>query len=593
MLGRAPRSKGGGRAVGADAGPSPGPARVEGSSPRWWRRADAATWGLLLVAAAVLIVHSLRFDFVTDDAYISFVYSRNLAEHGELVFNLGDRVEGYSNFSWTVLLALLQLAGIGPELASRVLGTACGVAALAATARLTARALGRPSAWAGVPPLLLAQSSGFACWSSGGLETQLFTLLCVLSFTQLAAALDARRLADHAAQTRAFRRLGGALAAAALTRPEGYLLAAVVASSVLVRSLADWRAAGDQRPALWRPSVWLPAPARQGALIAVAAVAAHVGWRLWYYGWPLPNTYYVKAHGPWQPPELAAQMLRNGGYYLWTWARQSEVLWALPLVVVGVWSRRAAHEASVVASLVVFALAYLGYAASVGGDFMGLHRFLMPVFPVVALGVALGAARLEESTAGGARRALAAVGVMALIAFAASQAALTARSLRRDRLASDRGIDPPAFLIVYTQDRAAIGRALAPCLRADDFSIVGGAGALPYFARMRAIDVFGLVSDRVAHGEPRVRARAGHTKWGSDSVLASYQPTYVHSCYALHREPGAPALPCAAPWLARGFEIVTLHVPELAQSGTYYSFLARRGRAAGCPGVVGRSSGGP
>jgi hypothetical protein len=60
-------------------------------------------WPVLL-ATAVLVPHALLFDFVSDDAYISFRYARNLAEHGQLVFNLGERVEGYTNFLWTVLL---------------------------------------------------------------------------------------------------------------------------------------------------------------------------------------------------------------------------------------------------------------------------------------------------------------------------------------------------------------------------------------------------------------------------------------------------------------------------------------------------------
>src|SRR6478672_9599209 len=86
---------------------------------------------LLLVAAAALIAHSLVFNFVTDDAFISFVYSRNLAEHGKLVFNLGEHpVEGYTNFLWTVLLALFMKVGLLPELMSRVLGTAFAVGTL-------------------------------------------------------------------------------------------------------------------------------------------------------------------------------------------------------------------------------------------------------------------------------------------------------------------------------------------------------------------------------------------------------------------------------------------------------------------------------
>lgn len=36
--------------------------------------------------------------FLTDDAFISFRYARNLLEGHGLVFNPGEYVEGYSNF---------------------------------------------------------------------------------------------------------------------------------------------------------------------------------------------------------------------------------------------------------------------------------------------------------------------------------------------------------------------------------------------------------------------------------------------------------------------------------------------------------------
>src|SRR5437763_718543 len=84
----------------------------------------------LALAAAALVAHSLVWNFVTDDAFISFVYSRNFARHGQLVFNLGERVEGYTNFLWTVLLAAFMKVGLAPEIMSRVLGTAFGAATL-------------------------------------------------------------------------------------------------------------------------------------------------------------------------------------------------------------------------------------------------------------------------------------------------------------------------------------------------------------------------------------------------------------------------------------------------------------------------------
>jgi hypothetical protein len=124
------------------------------------------------------------------------------------------------------------------------------------------------------------------------------------------------------------------------------------------------------------------------------------------------------------------------------------------------------------------------------------------------------------------------------------------------------------------------------CFRETDFSIVGGAGAQPYEGRMRGIDVFGLVSNRIAHEEPRIRARAGHTKWGSDALLAQYDPTFVFSCYRLHRSAAQPQLPCAGFWLNRGFEHVTMHIPGLREQGEYYTFLAKKARDFQCPGRV-------
>jgi hypothetical protein len=90
----------------------------------------------------------------------------------------------------------------------------------------------------------------------------------------------------------------------------------------------------------------------------------------------------------------------------------------------------------------------------------------------------------------------------------------------------------------------------------------------------------------IAHDEPRVRARAGHTKFGSDRVLAAYDPTFVFSCYQIHPAPEQPTLPCAGFWLARGFEPVTMHIPGMREKGEHYTFLAKKARNFQCPGRV-------
>ena len=530
---------------------------------------DRVRWLLLAVAAGVLVAHSLTYNFVTDDAYISFVFSRNLAEHGELSFNLGSPVEGYTNFLWTVLIALGMVAGISPEVTARVLGLACALGTLYVVVRLMDRALGRPSAWSAVPALLLACSSGFACWTSGGLETQLFTLLVTI-------AIDG--VVDATVRPRAIVRAGFALALAAMTRPEGLLVAAVLGVVHLATLIGTFR-------------VYRRWPSRTADLVAtlafVALWAPWFYWRYTYYGHLWPNTYYVKASGPWADPKFAHEMYVNGAHYLWAWLTQTRLLYAVPVALLGmIVGRPRTPRFTLALACMLLAVTYLPYTITVGGDFMGLHRFIMPMFVVAAVTVTLGLEWLVQLAPGPARFG-AIVGTLVVGGFAFTQYNLTRESLRWGNFGNDRGIDTPAFLIVYTEDRAAIGRAMAPCFAPDDFSIVGGAGAQPYYGRMRGIDVFGLVSEQIAHDEPRIRPRAGHTKFGSDPLLASYDPTFVFSCYQLHGKPDPqPQLPCAGFWLARGYEEITMKIPGMRQSGDYYTFLAKKARNFQCPGRV-------
>ena len=76
----------------------------------------------LLGTLALAFWHARVYQFLTDDAYISFRYADNFARGDGLVFNPGgERVEGYTNFLWVLLLAGGRLAGIPPESAAPVL----------------------------------------------------------------------------------------------------------------------------------------------------------------------------------------------------------------------------------------------------------------------------------------------------------------------------------------------------------------------------------------------------------------------------------------------------------------------------------------
>ncbi|HEU5058164.1 MAG TPA: hypothetical protein VFU21_16645 [Kofleriaceae bacterium] len=523
-------------------------------------------YGPLAACGAVLVWHSLRYDFVTDDAFISFVYSRNLAEHGELVFNPGmDPVEGYTNFLWTLLLGVLMLVGLAPEVMSLVLGTGFALGTLVVVQRTAAHLWKGASWWDQVAPALLAFSAGYACWSSGGLETQMFTFWVALAVhLYLCGDEDGRSL----------RRMGVVLALAAMTRPEGLLVAAVIGvHRICVVVLRDRRV---------RPT--------RDELLAVAYALALWGpwfvWRIWYYGHLFPNTYYVKASGA-ASDAYHLEMQRVGLHYVWTFLRDSGLLHGSPLALIGLLAASPRSRRFLFGTLAAaLGGVYLYYTVGVGGDFMGLHRFVMPLVPLGTLAVVGGLRFLVELLPRG-RAVVGPVLAVALIAgFAVFQLRLTERATRPGNWKSDRGIDTPSYLKVYAHDRALIGQHMQPCFREDDFAIFGGAGAKPYYAQVRGIDVFGLVSERIGHEEPRKNPRPGHNKWGSDQLLLDHQPTFIFSCYSIHADPRRPRWNCSpAPWIRRGYQVVTLHIPGLVQQGEYYTFLVRKDRQFDCAGM--------
>lgn len=506
----------------------------------------------LVPIAAVLVAHSLYFNFVCDDAYISFVYARNFAEHGQLVFNLdADPVEGYTNFLWTLLLAVVMKLGIAPEISARILGTAFGIGTLVVTFRLTDRLVGRATPWSALPAGFLALSSGYAAWCSGGLETQMFTFFCVLGIHQYVAG--------------ALPRSGLAFAFAALTRPEGILVFGVAVLHRFATNLAA------ERRLLPRRDEWL-----WGAAF-LAVYAPYFALRWWYYGYPLPNTAYVKT-GFEVSDAYAAKMAKQGRYYVWQWASQSKAIWAAPLALLGVW--RHPRFGSLVLALTGV---YLYYAYSVGGDFMGLHRFVMPLFVTTALLAALGLVQLREWLPRLPAAGAVALAVVVAGFFGTSQSRLSrASQVAKD----DSGIDRPGYLKQYADDRALVGKALRPLIRPHELSFVGGVGVQPYYGRMRAFDVFGLVSERVAHEVPPTRPRAGHQKWAPKELVLAHRPTYIFYVYELHAHPDRHGWnsPSEAAWfMARGYEACTIAVPGARPQVAYYSFLkAKRRRDFPC-----------
>ena len=302
--------------------------------------------------------------FLTDDAFISFRYARNLLEGHGLVFNRGEYVEGYSNFLWVLELAALWGAfGLRPEYTAPWLSVACTGGTLAALLWWVARLPGLPHrALVGWMALgLVCSSATFVVWTSGcGLETRQFTFCIVLAVVGLTLYPERRRVLLGVSLS---------LAAAALTRPEGSLFAACC----FAWYAAQRRLATGQ----WRPD-WRAAASLAGPFVVL--VAGQYLWRYGYYGEWLPNTYYAKHVRPWYEAGwryMAAAGLETGLYLLLPlaglalgkgWRARRSLTYALPLLCIGL---------------------HMAYIARIGGDHFE-YRPLDVYWPLLAVPAAAG-----------------------------------------------------------------------------------------------------------------------------------------------------------------------------------------------------------
>lgn len=305
--------------------------------------------------------------FTVDDAYISFRYAANLAAGHGLVYNVGEVIEGYTNFSWTVLIAAGLPLGIDPHTSSKVMGALAAMGTMAVIYRLS----GRIIAYGGLPCVatwLFATSATSATWAVFGLETSLFQFLIAMGTLMMFEEHD---------KPKAFPWSGLVFALAGLTRPEAPMFLGIP-MLLLGRGIF-----GKQN-------------LLRGALF-VLPIAAHVLWRHSFYGAWTPATLAAKTG------DLKSQW-KNGKGYVFEWLRHAGPLMYLWFYGAGLGVARRSREALTL-SVVFVAVGF--YVILVGGDWMSYWRFMAPGEPYVFVLVCIAMRQLVQSRDRGAIVALA------------------------------------------------------------------------------------------------------------------------------------------------------------------------------------------
>ncbi len=450
-------------------------------SPRFGQR---VLWALLILVVAYGLYQAVALAWVCDDAFISFRYAANLVNGHGLVYNAGERVEGYTNFLWTAAMAAGIWVGFDPVDLSRILGLAFFLLTAAILTYLSFRLVAPSESGRRVviPMAAMAFLLSHECqvWATSGLETSSVTFLIVLGFALLV-------LGDSVRTTLA---AGCVMSAAALSRPDAMVFCAMAVPYLLLL----------RKPRIRRVVSYL--------LPLVVIFVPYWIARYEYYGYPFPNTYYAKS--------VALSNYAQGLVHLWLYVKTYYVLLLVP-VALGAFlggllklgrnwtdADRYAYRSLGLGFLMV--IPYVFYVVRTGGDFM-FARFFIPVTPIcfVILEAALMRLRLRPRFHVAVACAVLACVLLRWPQFRPGQTYISG-------VADEHSVYPPEMIAKARVEGALLKKYLGG--KHVTVGFVGTGAMRMYYAQLpTAIECHtGLTDEYIAHLPVEHRGRPGHEK---------------------------------------------------------------------------------
>lgn len=451
-----------------------------------WNRVDEVRFANIALGAVLVVSLAQQFLWRTlaEDAFITFRYSENLARGAGPVFNEGERVEGYSNFLWMVLIAIPRwVAGIEIVDAARALGIVCALGTIVAVYALATRLGGDRRV--GLAAAILTATAGTAvAYGPSGLETPGFLLLTTLA---VLAVVERR-----------FVWAGVFLSLGVMTRPDGLVVIAVVAAWV---GWTAFRGRADARR-------WFLDLVRLGAPMLVL-LGPWTIWRVAYYGHLVPNALAAKSG-----VSLSWQ-LETGRNYLNAFLVSIVALLILgfvgtaPLVARRVSVVRfLSHPMGLVGGLGVV---YATFVTVAGGDWMPAWRFYAPVIPLFAVWIAVTWTRSTAGTPMSISRPVAAA-TFSFVAVLLVVTSWTNSSMIPAVRAWETDVDQLGAIGSWMRDRLPAGTEIATYAN----------GSLSYHAGtdLTVVDLLGLTDEHIAReGLRRSEATPGHAAYDDEYII--------------------------------------------------------------------------
>lgn len=461
-------------------------------------RAETPTLLWLALLGAVLAFFGAHvgrtWDFTVDDAGITYSYARNLWRgHGMVLTPGSERVEAATNFLWVLLLAPADALGVSHEALSKVLGLAFASAALGAVAIFPSVAYRRrPRLFDLAAPAVASTFAHNALWTASGLEGGPYQFF-------LAAALVALAREENEPDRTPWSAV--ALSLLFWTRPDGIMYAGAFAGAKALRAVT---AKPHRQDLAW-------------AVILALGVGSLEVFRLAYFAYPLPNSFYTKKRTFDFGKDLTS-FSSAGWVYVGAFVRTYKLERALMFAPVMLLALRAPVARVALAAAVAASFFLPVYSH---GDWMEEWRFLTYGTPILALAFAeavRAAARLATAVLPRALRPLAALALTPLAVYALVKETTQSYPERFNTTRAHNTLD-----FETVRGRARYYAAAARALEIRRGSVLDpDVGGVSYDSGLMVVDLFGLGDIAIAHthpvDEPGMR----------EAIFWERRPSFVH-----------------------------------------------------------------
>lgn len=414
-------------------------------------------------------------------------------------------------------------------LLSQILGVMASLITIFYSYRFAHKVLNCDPVFALIPCLILAVSGPFAAWAASGMETNFFGMLIIIGCYYFVSFWVNR-------SRRNLFLAYGILFPATLTRPEGFLIFLIFLGMTIYLYTKQ---PGKLRKILLPPIV-----------VYIIPFSLYIIWRVMYYGYLFPNTFYAKT-----------------GFTVFLWLRgmlycaHFFFYFVLPLFLPLLMLMRKtgylnkfrlkqfmtdkAHVCKYTGAYMpgIIVAVYTLYIIFVGGDYMAMYRFFVPILPFICILYGLVINRLFFIISGSIkkRNIVFALLVLAIIFTGLQSTPLETVLFPKPSMHHGhyRGIQTERW---HSARLTLIGKFFNQYKNSPNESIATGAiGAISYYSNMKIYGLHGLVDTHIAHKKMKNktigRGLPGHEK---EDILytLSKKPTYFIFSRELTPEPG-------------------------------------------------------